>query len=141
MKTCSTCKIISFDPEKDFNHDSTKRDDYHSQCKLCRKKLRKRYYRTLKGYLRIMYCSIITRCGSPSVAPYRNYGMRGISNRFCSFQHFFDYVTIELGFDNLDKLKGLTLDRENNDGDYKQGNLRFITHRENCNNRRKRVKV
>ena len=50
--------------------------------------------------------------------------------KYSSFEQFFD----ELG----PRPEGKTLDRINNLGHYEPGNLRWATHKEQCNNRRKK---
>ena len=72
------------------------------------------------------------RCYKPSDAHYNNYGARGIT--ICeewreSFLNFYNW-----GINNGYK-QGLEIDRINNDGNYEPSNCRFISRKENCNNR------
>lgn len=66
---------------------------------------------------------------------YKNYGGRGItifSIWKVDFQSFYDYVT---ALPNC-RAKGYSLDRENNDGNYEPGNLRWASrHVQNSNAR------
>lgn len=75
------------------------------------------------------------RCFNKKNQAYKNYGERGIS--MCDEwvndpQAFYDYVTSLPGYEG----PGLTLDRENNDGNYEPGNLRWATWSEQLFNRR-----
>lgn len=60
----------------------------------------------------------------------KNYGGRGIKFLFSSFEQFF----AELG----NKPKGMTLDRENNNGNYEPGNVRWVSYSTQLKNRRVR---
>lgn len=95
----------------------------------------KKYQKTLIGYLHKRFVSINQRCNNPKCSNYKYYGGRGIECRFENADSFICYVIGILGFDTLEKLKGLTIDRINNNGHYEPGNIRFVTHKENCNNR------
>jgi len=96
----------------------------------------KRYYSTIHGYLKRIYNGMKRRCTNSNVHNYERYGGRGIECRFTS-DEFRDYVTNVLKVDP----RGLQIDRINNNGNYEPGNIRFVTAKENCNNRRKRITV
>lgn len=81
--------------------------------------------------------SMKQRCANPNSATYGNYGGRGID--VCdewqnSFVTFYSYVS---SLPNYGK-KGYTLDRENNDGNYEPGNMRWATRVEQNHNKRER---
>ena len=99
-------------------------------------KARKRFRQTLKGHLLRMFCGINSRCNNPKDSAYKNYGGRGIENKFKSLDDFRCYVTDFLGITEFEQIKGLQIDRIDNDGDYKPGNMRFVTAKVNSNNRR-----
>ena len=83
-----------------------------------------------------MWKHIKQRCQNPSEKMYPYYGGRGID--ICkewqhSFQSFYDW-SISNGYN-----KGLTIDRENNNGNYTPGNCRFVTMKVQQNNKRNNV--
>ena len=94
--------------------------------------LKKQYYKTILGHLRRVYNNIKHRCNNSEAEDYKWYGGRGIKVKFKSSNEFINYVRNELKVDP----RNLDIDRINNNGHYEPGNIRFITHRENCNNRR-----
>jgi hypothetical protein len=71
------------------------------------------------------------RCENPKSPGYGNYGGRGIhvSPRWASFETFL----ADMGF----QPEGLTLERENNNGNYEPNNCKWVTRTENARNTRK----
>ena len=94
----------------------------------------RQHRKTLQGYLYCLFSNMRRRCNNPKDKKYKFYGGRGIKVKFASFDDFFDYVVNVLKADP----RGLTIDRIDNDGHYEKGNIRFITHRENCQNRQRK---
>lgn len=94
----------------------------------------KRYYNTLKGYLCTVYHHIKQRCTNPKCRSYKDYGGRGIKCFFGSLDGFRNYVMNILQIDP----RGLEIDRIDNDGHYEPGNIRFVTCKENNNNKGRR---
>ncbi len=113
--------------------------DGHKLERLAYNKMWKRQNRkTIKGYLRNLFYGIKHRCDNSNSCLYKYYGGRGIKCLFQSADKFINYVINNLGYNAYEKIKGLQIDRINNNGHYEKGNIRFATHQENCNNRRKR---
>jgi hypothetical protein len=75
------------------------------------------------------------RCYNPRCKDYPYYGGRGIAvcDRWRSFESFYADVG--------DPPPDLTLDREDNDGDYEPGNWRWATRYQQAHNRRKPKKT
>ncbi len=96
----------------------------------------KEYYVTLEGRLGRIFHNLNNRCTNPKIINYKSYGGRGIENKF-TLDGFRGYVTNDLGVTSIEQIKGLQIDRIDNDGHYEKGNIRFVTPKENCNNRRK----
>lgn len=144
-KICIKCgkrKLLS-----GFYKNKSRKDGFRSGCKKCWKKYRqsekgkqiqnkadKKYRQTLKGYLYGRFYAMKYRCNNPKCECYKNYGGRGIKVKFKNTNEFVDYVINELKTDP----RGLTIDRIDNDGHYEKGNIRFVTHKENCNNRKRK---
>lgn len=156
-KRCPKCKQVFLATIKNFYRNRAREDGLSFRCKQCqtqgakrsyqchkqqilqRKKLYNkqycpRYYKTLQGYLRHIWKAMLTRCNKPNCKAYKYYGGRGIQVKFACFKDFYDYIVKELKIDP----RGLTIDRIDNDGHYEKGNIRFITHRENCQNRQRK---
>lgn len=132
-----------------FDKDKSKNDGLVSRCKNCRviynrtrktenRKRQKKRRQTLNGYLQRLFGSVNQRCNNPNHTSYKNYGGRGIKNLFKSFDEFFVHITVDLKMNTYKKIKGLQIDRIDNDGHYEHGNIRFVTAKVNANNRRKR---
>ena len=89
------------------------------------------YRKTIIGHLRRTYANVMRRCNDSGHRAYKWYGGRGIKVHFESSDDFVNYVINELQIDPRD----LECDRIKNDGNYERGNIRFVTHKENCQNR------
>jgi hypothetical protein len=78
----------------------------------------------------MVWRSMLQRCGEEGHMSFRNYGGRGIKvcERWKSFEGFLD--------DMGERPKGKTLDRTDNNGNYCKENCRWISMKENSNNRR-----
>ena len=76
--------------------------------------------------------AMIQRCNNPNTTHYHRYGGRGIkvAERWLKFENFF----ADMG----ERPEGMTLDRIDNDGNYEPGNCRWVTHKENCNNKKRK---
>jgi hypothetical protein len=76
-----------------------------------------------------VWSAMLHRCNNSNATSYIRYGGRGIKvcERWNKFENFLEDMGIPKD--------GLTLDRINNDGDYEPSNCRWVTHKENCQNR------
>lgn len=76
-----------------------------------------------------VWCSMLSRCRTETTTGYKYYGGRGITvcERWYKFENFF----ADMGMPE----EGLTIDRIDNNGNYEKDNCRWVTHKENCNNR------
>lgn len=76
--------------------------------------------------------SLKQRCMNPKCRAYKNYGGRGIGvcDEWMEFEPFLEWA-LSSGYQ-----KGLELDRTDNSLGYSPDNCRWITRRENLNNRR-----
>lgn len=84
--------------------------------------------------MRQVWYDMVARCHNENHASFKNYGGRGIS--VCDQwrdnpKQFFN----DVGYPP----PGMEIDRINNDGNYEPGNCRWVTHTENCNNRRNTI--
>ena len=151
-KRCYACgRTLSLDC---FNKNRAKKDGLATECRACKKisdakshqknlatrkryastagkKNYARYYATPKGYLTVVYHNILKRCNNPKVRSYNRYGGRGIKCLFESLDDFRGYVLDILRVNPV----GLTIDRIDNNGNYEKGNIRFVTMKENLNNK------
>lgn len=88
-----------------------------------------------KHPLRSRYYGMRGRCENPAPSEYRNYGARGV--RVCdewrTLKAFHDWAMAS-GF-----APGLEIDRIDPDGDYSPANCRWVTPRQNSNNKRNNV--
>ena len=83
--------------------------------------------------IRNIYTGMTSRCTDPSHKQYPSYGGRGIN--VCkewaeSIMNFYHWA-ISNGYE-----ASLTIDRENNDGNYEPSNCRWVTQKVQQNNRR-----
>lgn len=77
------------------------------------------------------YSGAKQRCTNPKAKRYQDYGGRGIEFRFTSFKEFITHV-------GLKPTPRHSLDRNNNDGHYEPGNVKWATPSEQNKNQRKR---
>lgn len=137
-KRCSKCR--EHKTTNKFSKCSSTKDGLQSYCKLCKRKWKqsnagqksvRKNRATLKSYLQQVYRDIKHRCESPKFHAYHRYGGRGIKNKFKSSNEFVNFVINELQVNP----RGLRIDRIDNNGHYEPSNIRFVTHKENCNNK------
>lgn len=88
----------------------------------------------LYNRLRLRASNAIARCTDESHPRYSDWGGRGIRVCFDSVEQFVEYLLTLPGHDD----PKLFVDRENNDGNYEVGNLRFVTPSQSRYNQRVR---
>jgi hypothetical protein len=110
-------------------------EQYRQKHRMKIRRFHRQYFKTLIGRLRCMWRGMNSRCTNPKSTGYKYYGGRGIKVEFASFDDFYDYVVNKLRADP----RGLTIDRIDNDGNYKKGTIRFVTKAENNRNRKRRT--
>lgn len=136
MKTCSKCG--EWLPLSKFNKDKFRRGGLHPWCKGCRAKYRqehrtkiveynKEYRQGIKGYLRGRFDNMPRRCDNLNDKDYIHYGGKGIKCLF-TFSEFFIHVTVDLGFDTIEKLIDLEIHRTKKH--YEVGGIEFLTAKE-----------
>jgi len=98
-------------------------------------------YSPYKKRLQSIYFNMISRCYKPSNPSYKYYKEKGIIvcdewlDKKDGFFNFYNWA-INNGYQ-----ENLTIDRENNHGDYEPLNCRWITMREQSNNRDVTIKI
>lgn len=131
-RVCRGCGLVSFCNKRDKNN----------QCRQCALKARTTHGFSAKGKEHPLYRVIKSaqaRCDCPATKDYKWYGARGITvcDEWKKDPASFVYWAIANGWK-----RGLDLDRRDNNGNYSPENCRFITHKENCQNKsNNRLKV
>lgn len=125
---CDCSEIINTLP-----HNLLKRG---ANCKICRYKkvsVANRKH-SAPEWFQQRFKSIENRCTNIKNKHYKNYGGRGIKLEFNSVDEMWSHM------EKLDNCgRKLTIDRINNNGNYTEGNLRWVSHLIQNNNQRKKV--
>lgn len=89
-----------------------------------------------KHPLNIIWCGMKERCNNPNSENYKWYGGRGICVCEEWNNNFYSFYTWAI---NNGWKKGLELDRQDNMKDYCPENCKWVTHKQQCRNRRSNV--
>lgn len=81
------------------------------------------------------WSTMLRRCTDPKTEGYARYGGRGI--RVCERWHDFAAFIADMG----QRPPGMSIERENNDGNYEPGNCRWATRNEQMKNTRANVSI
>lgn len=132
MKICKHCG-----KQKTLHKIEVNKNHFRFWCETCCEHYNKWQYKKLIHCIRNRFAQQVSRCTDGSNPAYENYGGRGIQVKFKSSQEFIDHIINDLGCDTFVKIRGLEIDRIDNDGYYEIGNLRLVTRSENMRNTRK----
>jgi len=100
-----------------------------TQCRICHNRAISTKHGRHKDPIYKVWAAMIYRCTNKKATGYAYYGARGIKvcERWLKFENFLE--------DMGERPNKLTLDRIDNNGNYEHSNCRWVTHKENCNNR------
>lgn len=108
----------------------------YTECFKCsyekREHVESKFTRLYELYLRTVYNSMIARCTLPKTTNFHRYGGRGIivcKEWLNDFNSFYEWAMAS-GFK-----KGREIDRINNDGNYEASNCRWVTRKQQVNNK------
>lgn len=146
MKQCSKCHKWKL--RDGFDKDRRAKNGLASSCKNCRRRYRRTYkikiakYRqihkveihkqrkkwrhALRGYLSCRLGKLRQRCDNPNDISHKHYRAKRIKCLFKDIDEFFYHITIDLGFDTVDKLRGLEIHRTGKH--YEVGGIELLTH-------------
>lgn len=110
-------------------------------CETCCEHYDKWQHKKLVQCIRTRYHCAVSRCTDGSNPAYKDYGGRGIQVKFENVNNYINYIINDLKGNTLVKIRELDIDRIDNDGHYEKGNLRLVSHQENCHNRIRRKQV
>lgn len=79
------------------------------------------------------------RCENKNAKSYHNYGGRGVKFNFSSIQEALDYYLTLPNIKEYEINKSLEIDRIDNNCHYEVGNVRVVTKKENCMNKRTNI--
>ena len=89
-----------------------------------------------KSRLYYLWCGMRSRCNYSKNIHYKNYGGRGI--KVCNeWNNYFEFKkwALQNGYNPNAKRGECTLDRININGNYEPSNCRFISNKQQCNNK------
>lgn len=130
-KICTNPKCLQSEkPVIEFHKKSASKDGLHCWCKICVKEYNKKY--PWKQILR----DINHRCTNPKNNRYKDYGLKGIKNKFKNPEEDIKFLWFR---DKAYNMSEPTIDRKNNNGDYTLENCQFIENRENCSKDKRKV--
>lgn len=133
MKKCSKCKKTKV--KSKFSKRTTSKDGLYGQCKACKsicdrkyrgtkrgkqvaRKAQRKHRQSIRGCVRHRFDSINNHIS------YRT----GKVKCLITFEEFFHYITVTLGFNTRDKLTGLVIGRKNLNKHFELSNLDVVTH-------------
>ena len=100
-----------------------------TQCSSCHIKDKNTTHNLSKSPIYKIWASMMQRCNNPKNKDFKHYGGRGI--KVCDFWHDFSWFFNDMG----EKPDGLQIDRIDNDGNYEPKNCRWVTAKDNANNK------